>query len=103
MEKIVDVRNKKDGTQEFLVHWKNWAAEYDTWEPEKHLQCKDLIDRFFNRVEKLKDVDARELREVRKHTERFTLQTSEFGRRLSKRNTQKQRVAYHDAVISDDE
>lgn len=103
VEKIIDVRNKKNGTREFLVHWKNWGPEYDNWEPEKNLQCTELIDSFFGRIEKSKEVDARELRVVRKHTTRFTLQTSEYGRRLSKRNTQSQRITYHDAEISDDE
>lgn len=103
VEKIIDVRNKKNGSREFQVRWKNWAADYDTWEPEAHLQCPDLIDAFFNKAEKLKDVEPRELREIRKHTTRFTLNTHETGRRLSKRASQKQRITYHDAVISDSE
>lgn len=103
VEKIIDVRNKKDGSREFLVHWKNWSADYDSWEPEKHLQCADLIDRFFNRAEKLKDGGERELRVVRKHTTRFTLQTPEQGRRLSKRSAQNQRKTYHDEDDSEDD
>lgn len=101
VEKIIDVRNKKNGAKEFLVKWKNWGPEYDSWEPEKHLQCSELIEKFFNKQDKEKDIDARELREVRKHTDRFTLQTHENGRRLSKRASHSQRRTYYDAADSD--
>lgn len=91
------MRAKRDGTREFLVHWKRWSSNYDTWEPEEHLSCPDLIEKFMQRIEKAKNSNVKELRTERKHTERFTLNTCDSGRRLSKRNNNKQRVKYYDA------
>lgn len=102
VDKIVEMRMKTDGTREFLVHWKRWSSEHDTWEPEENLNCKDLIDKFAERVEDAKNSNVKELRTSRKHTDRFTLNTQDHGRRLSKRNRQKQRVAYFDAEGGDD-
>lgn len=89
---------KRNGTREFLVQWKHWSSEYNTWEPEANLNCPELIEKFMKNYE---HVDQKELRVGRKHTERFTLSTRDSGRRLSKRNTQTQRVKYYDA--DDDE
>lgn len=91
------MRKKRDGTREFLVHWKRWSSEYNTWEPEANLNCQDLIEKFIERTEKSKELGAKDLRIARKHTERFTLSTQAAGRRLSKRNNNKQRVKYYDA------
>ena len=102
VERIVEMRTKKDGTREFLVHWKRWSSDHDTWEPEEHLNCADLIEKFTQRVEEAKNSTVKELRQVRKHTDRFTLSTNDSGRRLSKRNRQKQRVAYFDAEGDED-
>lgn len=103
MDKIVDVRNKKDGTREFRVHWKRWSSNYDTWEPEENLSCAELIEKFLNKVEDAKNSSVKELRVERKHTERFTLNTHDAGRRLSKRNNQKQRVRYDGADSDEDD
>lgn len=102
VDKIVEMRLKKDGTREFLVHWKRWSSDHDTWEPEEHLNCQDLIDKFTQRVEEAKNSNVKELRQSRKHTDRFTLNTHDSGRRLSRRNKQKQRVAYFDAEGDED-
>lgn len=96
------MRQKKSGTREFLVHWKKWSSAYDSWEPEENLNCQDLIEKFINRVEEAKNSNVKELRTSRKHTERFTLSTHDSGRRLSKRNSQKQRAAYFDAEGDED-
>lgn len=101
VDKIVEVRVKKDGTRDFMVHWKRWSSKYDSWEPEANLSCPDLIEKFMERVEKAKNSNTKELRENRKHTDRFTLNTTENGRRLSRRNNNKQRVAYFDAEESE--
>lgn len=103
MDKIIDVRNKKDGTREFKVHWKRWSSAYDTWEPEENLSCAELIEKFMNKVEEAKNSSVKELRVERKHTERFTLSTHDAGRRLSKRNNQKQRVRYDGADSEEDD
>lgn len=96
------MRVLKDGKREFLVHWRNWTSDHDTWEPEEHLSCQDLIDKYLAKVEKSKDYDEKELRTTRKTTDRFTLHTRDGGRRLSKRNDKTQRVKYYDAELSDE-
>lgn len=92
VDEILDVRNKKDGTREFRVHWKSWGSENDTWEPEENLNCAELIEIFMNNLEEAKNSNVKGPRV--KHTERFTLSTHGSGRRLSKRHNQKQRVRY---------
>lgn len=97
VEKLVEMRMKRDGSREFLVRWKHWSSLYDTWEPEFNLQnSMDLIDIFLKRVEVAKNLNSKELRTVRKRTNRFTLATCDTGRRLSKRRSGKQRVNYYD-------
>ncbi|XP_029173371.1 chromobox protein homolog 1-like [Nylanderia fulva] len=96
VERIIEVRFKKSGTKEFLIRWKGFSPADDTWEPEKNLNCPELIDKFMQKVEKAKTSDVRELRANRVHTKRYTLSTCDHGRRLSKRNKNKQRATYHE-------
>lgn len=91
VEKIIEVRFKKNGTKEFLIRWKGFGTADDTWEPEKNLNCSELISKFMQKVEKAKTSEMRELRTNRAHTKRYTLTTRDHGRRLSKRNRDKQR------------
>ncbi|XP_070513593.1 chromobox protein homolog 1 isoform X2 [Cardiocondyla obscurior] len=91
VEKIIEVRFKKNGTKEFLIRWKGFGPNDDTWEPEKNLNCSELILKFMDKVEKAKTSDVRELRANRAHTKRYTLTMHGRGRRLSKRNRDKQR------------
>ncbi|KAL3284715.1 hypothetical protein HHI36_018863 [Cryptolaemus montrouzieri] len=95
--RILDVHFKRDGKREFLVSWKGFSNSYDSWEPEENMDCKDMIQRFLKRCEDAKTSTQKELRVNRKVTDRFTLSTTEAGRRLSKRNQGRQRVQYHDA------
>jgi len=46
VQKIIKVR-KKNKTREFLVRWKRYGSDKDTWEPEANLNCPDLIEKFF--------------------------------------------------------
>lgn len=102
VDKILELRKRRDGSREFLVHWKRWSSAYDTWEPEANLSCPELIEAFLQRVENAKNSNVKELRTDRKHTERFTLNTNDTGRRLSRRHNAKQRVKYYDAEADDD-
>jgi len=96
VEKIIEVRFKKNGTKEFLIRWKGFSTSDDTWEPEKNLSCPELIAKFMQKVEKAKTSEMRELRTNRARTKRYTLTTHDHGRRLSKRNRDKQRATYHE-------
>ncbi|XP_003487128.1 chromobox protein homolog 5-like [Bombus vosnesenskii] len=96
VEKIIEVHFKKNKTREFLIRWKGFTSADDTWEPEENLNCPELITKFMQKVEKAKTTEARELRANRPHTKRYTLTTHEPGRRLSRRNMDKQRATYHE-------
>lgn len=91
VERLIDVREKRNGAREFLVHWKGWGKKFDSWEPEENLNCQDLIGKFLEKLEKVKGASSKGLRVVKKHTQRFTLQSHDKGRRLSKRHSGKQR------------
>ncbi|XP_053571804.1 chromodomain Y-like protein [Bombina bombina] len=57
VERIVDKRKNKKGKTEYLVHWKGYDSDDDTWEPELHLvNCEEYIHEFNRRhSEKPKD------------------------------------------------
>ncbi|XP_035643456.1 chromodomain Y-like protein isoform X1 [Oncorhynchus keta] len=47
VEKIVDKRKNKKGKMEYLVRWRGYGYEGDTWEPESHLSaCMEFIHHF---------------------------------------------------------
>ena len=47
VEKIVD-KGLIDGKVVYLVKWKGWPSETNTWEVLEHLNCQELIDEFEN-------------------------------------------------------
>ncbi|XP_072801843.1 chromodomain Y-like protein isoform X1 [Vicugna pacos] len=50
VERIVDKRKNKKGKTEYLVRWKGYGSEDDTWEPEQHLEnCEEYIRDFQRR------------------------------------------------------
>jgi chromobox protein 5 len=51
----MEVHFKKDGSREFLIHWKGFSHKDDTWEPEKNLNCPDLINKFMEKVDKVSE------------------------------------------------
>lgn len=42
---IVDEKKEK-GETKFLVRWKGWSPDSDTWEPESSLNCPELIKKY---------------------------------------------------------
>lgn len=42
---IVDEKKEK-GETKFLVRWKGWSPDSDTWEPEESLNCPELIKKY---------------------------------------------------------
>lgn len=91
VEKILDVYIHRNNKREFLIRWKGYSSNSDSWEPEDNLDCIDLINKFMEKVDKMKNLNEKELRPVRLQTQRFTLMTQESARRLSKRNAGRQR------------
>uniref|UniRef100_A0A1B6GIV9 Chromo domain-containing protein n=1 Tax=Cuerna arida TaxID=1464854 RepID=A0A1B6GIV9_9HEMI len=47
VEEVVGMR-VKNGKKEFRIRWKGYKADDDTWEPEKHLSCQDLIKAYLD-------------------------------------------------------
>jgi chromobox protein 1 len=45
VEAIVDSRLRR-GKVQYLVKWKDWSDDDNTWEVEKNINCKDLLDMF---------------------------------------------------------
>ncbi|XP_053606910.1 chromobox protein homolog 5-like [Plodia interpunctella] len=97
VDRILEVHHKKNGNREFLIHWKGWSSKFDSWEPENHLNCPDLIKKFMEKVGAARATETRNLRVAPETTNRFTLQAPSSGRRLSKRCGQRQRVRYDNA------
>lgn len=46
VESIVDKKVMKNGKVKFLIHWKGYESDEDTWEPEESLSCHELIRAF---------------------------------------------------------
>ncbi|CAH1282005.1 unnamed protein product [Diabrotica balteata] len=96
VNRILEVHHTRNGKREFLVSWKGFQPKDNSWEPEENMNCKDLIEKFMQKVEKAKSLDDRELRVNRKRVHRLTYNTPDSSRRLSRRMSGKERVQYHD-------
>jgi len=93
--RILEVKfSKVGGKREFLVRWKGWGPDGDTWEPEENLDCEELIEKFMVKHEKIMEVSEKHLREDRKVVERLNYSAS---KRLAKnKRTGGFRMTYDD-------
>ncbi|XP_074543841.1 chromodomain Y-like protein [Halichoeres trimaculatus] len=65
VERIVDRRRNKKGRVEYLVRWRGYGSEGDTWEPESHLSTCMVYVHDFNRQHAERQRDATLLRSTR--------------------------------------
>ncbi|XP_056453762.1 chromodomain Y-like protein [Gadus chalcogrammus] len=65
VEHIVDKRRNKKGKTEYLVRWRGYGTEEDTWEPETHLSACLVYIQEFNRQQLANHKDSPLLRSTR--------------------------------------
>ncbi|XP_070774872.1 chromodomain Y-like protein isoform X3 [Enoplosus armatus] len=65
VERIVDKRKNKKGKVEYLVRWRGYGSEGDTWEPESHLSTCMIYVHDFNRQYSERQRDNTLLRSTR--------------------------------------
>jgi hypothetical protein len=46
---ILDARESADGSTEYLIKWKGWGAQHNSWEPREHIMDEELIGAFEQR------------------------------------------------------
>ncbi|XP_050537233.1 uncharacterized protein LOC126903206 isoform X2 [Daktulosphaira vitifoliae] len=80
VQRIMEVKFLENGKREFLIRWKGFRAEDDTWEKEEHLNCHELLEQFLENIEKKK------LRPHRQVTKRLVLGIDRLKSRSSTRN-----------------
>lgn len=52
VESIIDKRMKNNKNQ-YLVKWKDYSSDENTWEPEDNINCKELIEQFEEHLKSL--------------------------------------------------
>ncbi|KAM3966273.1 chromobox protein homolog 3 isoform 1-T1 [Aphomia sociella] len=58
VEKVIDSKKIK-GKLHYLIRWKGYSADSDTWEPENTLSCPDLINKYHDEKENSKTKESK--------------------------------------------
>lgn len=61
VEAILDVRHLKNKKREYLIRWKGFSPNSDSWQPEDNLSCDELLKNFLNNFD---DVDEDKIDDV---------------------------------------
>jgi hypothetical protein len=46
VESILDTRKRRNGVQEYLVKWRGYSSEHNSWEPAENFQDVEILTRF---------------------------------------------------------
>lgn len=66
VEAIVDSKPDGQGSTLYLVKWKNWPPETNTWEPVKHLSTVKPLIRDFHNAQKAPQTNAAPAEQVKR-------------------------------------